>query len=390
MRILVVTSQFPIAGEPTRGRAVYQTVRALAELADVEVVCPVAMYPRWARPGSYMFRDPGVEFQPEGVSTRYVTYAALPAVSRPLNGWSSSRPIGAALRESQPDVILAYWLYPDAYGALLAARECGVPVVAGARGSDIRVRDAISQRQTRRVVAEATRLLVVSDDLGRLAVQKYGAQPHKVRVVSNGCDIRLFRVQDRAQARAALRVDTQRELVVYVGRLVIEKGLRELIAASLKLRARRPGIEVVLVGDGPARAELAQLAASAPVRFAGVQSPQQVAEWIAAANVVTLPSYSEGYPNVLVEALACGRPVVASGVGGVLEIIDDACGVTVQPRDAVGLERGLDEALRRSWDEQVLAARFSRSWDQVARETMAVCQEAASEARPTACAEASV
>lgn len=374
MRILVITSQFPIVGDPNRGRAVYQTVCALQRLADVQVVSPVATYPKWAQPGSYVYRPPSNTFR-VGVKTEYVSYFALPGISRPFNGWLASRALRPVIRRLQPDVVLSYWLYPDAFGAWLAAQRSGIPIVVGARGSDIRVRDALSKRLTRYVVGRAQRVLTVSADLGRLAVDEYGASPNAVRVVPNGCDIEIFHPGDRRAARMALGIAADREVVLFVGRLVIEKGVRELIDAVRVLRASRPNLELVFVGEGPAKNELLVRASGLPIRFEGGQPPEKVAKWMTAANVAALPSYSEGHPNVLVEALACGRPVVACGVGGVLEIVDEYSGILVPLRDAKGLAVGLDAALVRNWDEGRLASRFSRSWAQVAEETLAVCAE---------------
>ena len=380
MRVLVVTSQFPIRGEPTRGRPIVQTVQQLAELATVRVISPIAVYPRWARPGSYMAHAPGA---PAGLEdeVEYPSYAALPGLTRPLNGWLCGRAIGDALTRFRPDVVLSYWLYPDAYGAMLAARRAGVPLIAGARGSDIRVRDAISRRLTGQVVREARRLLVVSEDLGRLAVQRYGADADRVRVISNGCDAATFHLGDRAQARRALGIAPDAELMLYVGRLVAEKGLRELFAAFRQLATQRPKLQLALVGGGPMQAELDALAAAqSNVRLAGALGPAAVAQWMVAADLVTLPSYSEGHPNVLVEALACGRPVVATDVGGIPEVVDAGNGVLVRPRDWLDLARGLGQALQQRWDEAALSGRFSRSWRRVAEETFAQCAEVVAEA----------
>ncbi len=378
MRILIVTSQFPIAGEPNRGRPIYQTVRALADMAEVHVLSPIAMYPRWARPRSYLFRAPDPSFAIGGCPVDYLPYPALPAVSRPFNGALCARALHPALARLRPDVVLSYWLYPDAYGALLAARRAGVPLVAGARGSDIRVRDAVSRRLTRRVVRAADALLTVSEDLGRLAVHDYGARPDRVHVVPNGCDAGIFHPRDRTAARAALDVPDDARLIVYVGRLVAEKGLRELLEAARQLAPVIPRLRIALVGEGPMRAELAALAAQcgSEVMFAGAQPPDEVARWMAAADLVTLPSYSEGHPNVLVEALACGRGVVATPVGGIPEVVDAASGVLVPPRDAAALAEGLRAGLARDWDETALARRFSRSWTVVAQETLRACEMA--------------
>ncbi|NOT88921.1 MAG: glycosyltransferase [Lysobacter sp.] len=379
MRILIVTSQFPIAGEPNRGRPIHQTVRELSKLADVRVLSPVASYPRWAKPRSYLFRAADAAHTVPGCDVRYIDYPALPMISRPFNGWLCARTLHAPLREFAPDVVLSYWLYPDAFGAMHAARRAGLPLVVGARGSDLRVRDAISKRLTRPVLHAAQRILVVSEDLGRVAARDYDADPARIRAIPNGCDATIFHPQSRTDARNALDVDPDAELVVYVGRLVPEKGLRELLDAMASLAPQRPRLELALIGEGPMRAELDARIAADPtlrVRLPGAQGPHEVARWMAASDLVTLPSYSEGHPNVLVEALACGRPVVATPVGGIPEVVDADCGLLVPARDPAALAVGLRDALDRSWDETALSRRFSRGWDAVARDTLRACEEA--------------
>jgi teichuronic acid biosynthesis glycosyltransferase TuaC len=384
MRILIVTSQFPIAGEPNRGRPIHQTVRELSKLAEVRVLSPVARYPRWATPRSYLFRAADPTHSVPGCDVRYVDYPALPLVTRPFNGALCARTLHAPLRAFAPDVVLSYWLYPDAYGAMRAARRAGLPLVVGARGSDLRVRDALSKRLTRPVLHAAERILVVSEDLGRVAVRDYDADPARIRAIPNGCDATIFHPQSRGDARAALDIDADAELVVYVGRLVPEKGLRELLDAMAALAQQRPKLQLALIGEGPMRAELdARIAAEPAVRahLPGAQGPHEVARWMAAADLVTLPSYSEGHPNVLVEALACGRPVVATPVGGIPEVVDADCGLLVPARDSAALAAGLRDALDRPWDETMLSRRFSRGWDAVAADTLRACAEALAEHR---------
>jgi teichuronic acid biosynthesis glycosyltransferase TuaC len=384
MRILIVTSQFPIAGEPNRGRPIHQTVRELSKLAQVRVLSPVARYPHWATPRSYLFRAADAAHSVPGCDVRYLDYPALPLITRPFNGALCARTLHAPLREFAPDVVLSYWLYPDAYGAMRAARRAGLPLVVGARGSDLRVRDALSKRLTRPVLHAAQRILVVSEDLGRVAVRDYAADASRIRAIPNGCDAAIFHPQSRGDVRAALGIDDDAELVVYVGRLVPEKGLRELVDAMAALAPQRPKLQLALIGEGPMRAELdARLAAESGLRahLPGAQGPHDVARWMAASNLVTLPSYSEGHPNVLVEALACGRPVVSTPVGGVPEVVDADCGLLVAARDPAALAAGLREVLERPWDEAILSRRFSRGWDAVAADTLRACEEALAEDR---------
>ena len=382
MRILVVTSQFPIAGEPNRGRPILQTVRELARLADVRVISPVATYPRWARPRSYLFRAP-LPQQMQDCDTEYVSYPALPMVSRPFNGHLCGMAITEAMARFAPDVVLSYWLYPDAFGAMRAASRLGIPWVAGARGSDLRVRDAVSRMLTGQVVRRARRLLVVSEDLRRVAIERYGAAPDRTITIPNGCNAAIFHPASRSEARRQLGIDEGARLVVYVGRLVPEKGLRELLEATAMLSQAHPRVELALIGDGPLRDELDQSArriAGVPVHLPGAMDASMVARWMAASDLVTLPSYSEGHPNVLVEALASGRPVVATHVGGIPEVVDASCGVLVAPRDVHALSVALGQVMDRRWDPDALARRFSRDWSGVARETLQVCMDAFSEA----------
>ena len=385
MRLLIITSQFPIAGEPNRGRPVFQTVRELAKRATVRVLSPVAVYPRLLQPKSYLARAPGDNPVAAEVDVRYVRYGAIPALTRPFNGHLAARAIAGEAAAFAPDVVLSYWLYPDAFAAQRVARRLGVPFVAGARGSDIRVRDAISRRLTQGVVRGARRLLVVSADLGRLAVSDYGGDPARVRVIPNGCDAAIFHPRERGPAREALGIPQDAELLLYVGRLVPEKGLRELLDACVMLRKDRPRLALVLVGDGPMRAELeARISGEAPfARLAGAQAPESVARWFAASDLLALPTYSEGHPNVLVEALASGRPAVTTPVGGIPEVVDDSVAILVPPRTVEPLRDALAQALDRDWDEAALGARFSRDWSQVAGDTLKACEEALAEARGT-------
>jgi teichuronic acid biosynthesis glycosyltransferase TuaC len=155
--------------------------------------------------------------------------------------------------------------------------------------------------------------------------------------------------------------------------------MRELITAFTQLRAQRPRCRLNLVGDGVMKDELAALVVSAglsnAVRMPGGLPPEQVAEWISASDVLTLPSWSEGYPNVVVEGAACGRPVVATDVGGTREILDDANGILIPPKNPQALQAALAKALDEPCDHEGLARRMSHTWGDVAVETLAVCKQ---------------
>jgi glycosyltransferase involved in cell wall biosynthesis len=239
--------------------------------------------------------------------------------------------------------------------------------------------------RTRTVLREADILIGISDEL-RQRMVAMGAPAEKTRAILSGCDISVFHPMDRLPARAKLGIAPDAEAVVYIGRMDRKKGLRELVEAAAALHAARPRLQVYLIGEGADRplVESAIQAnhASEYVHAMAECTFDDVAVWMTAADLVTLPSYMEGCPNVVLEALACGRPVVATNVGGVPEIMNENCGLLVPPRDAQALATALAKALDRHWDAEDVAAHGGRSWDMVAAELLSILEELVT-ARPT-------
>jgi glycosyltransferase involved in cell wall biosynthesis len=126
------------------------------------------------------------------------------------------------------------------------------------------------------------------------------------------------------------------------------------------------------VGDGPARQQIEGAILAGGIGDRVTLSPacptDQVALWMAASDLITLPSYREGCPNVVIEALASGRPVVASDVGGIPELMDDRSGRLVPARDEGALSKALNEVLSQPWNAAAIASLHARSWGDVSRD----------------------
>lgn len=385
LRIAVVTRYFPSSAEPWQGRSAYQTLRLLARDADVRVFFPNAAYPSLLKPRSRIYDRLDASFSPPDVKANYYDYTALPLVSRPFNGQLAARVLVPHVRAFAPDLIFSIFLYPDAYAALQIGKALSIPVVAMSIGSDINnIGDRISAMHTRTVLHQADYLVTVSDDLRRKAVAM-GAPAEKTRAIVNGCDLSVFLPTDRIEARRKLQLDPQAEAVVYIGRMDVKKGLRELIEAAAALRPQRPNLRAYLVGEGPDRpvieAAIQARDAAGYVHALPGCAPGDVAVWMAAADLVTLPSYMEGCPNVVLEALACGRPMVATNVGGIPEIMSDACGRLVPPREPAALAEALASVLNANWDAAAISAHWGRSWNTVAAELLAVFESVLSNRR---------
>jgi teichuronic acid biosynthesis glycosyltransferase TuaC len=378
-RLAVVSSYFPIRAEPHRGHSAYQTLRRMTSRMEIEVFCPLAVYPSFLRPRNFSYVRADPSYSPPDVRARYIDYPALPLVSRPLNGAVCARSVLPHLERFKPDLILSYYVYPDGYAAVSCGKRLGVPVILGAIGSDInRIPDRISTCLTRKALREASFVLTVSEHLRKEAV-RLGASPERTRVVRNGCDTAEFRLADRAEARIRLGLDAESEVAVFVGWIAPTKGLRELVDAINRLRVSHPRLQLFCIGEGAFQAELEVRATDAGsadrIRFLGRRGSPEVASWLAAANVFCLPSYAEGCPNSVIEALACGRPVVGTRVGGIPELVDSESGILVAPGDSEALAAALHEALSRPWNERRISERSQRGWDQVAEETFQICMD---------------
>ncbi|HXY13189.1 MAG TPA: glycosyltransferase [Terriglobales bacterium] len=379
LKVVVVTSIFPIPTQPYRGHSVYENVLALSKNMEVKVICPFPRYPRWFKP-RYDYRHPDLPCSPPGVEACYFEYPALPGVTRCINGLVCANRLEAYFREYMPHLACNFWLYPDGYATVAAARKFGIPAVICSIGSDLnRIADPASRWLTRLAMKRASFVVTKSEDLRDRAI-RMGIHPGKVRTVRNGCDPAVFHLADRGAARAELAVDDQAELVLFVGRLDGKKGIFELLEAFASLARRRPNLQLVYVGDGIGgehlRYKAKYLALEDRISLVGSCSSHKVARWLAATNLLALPSYSEGQPNVVIEALSCGRPVIATDVGGIPELVNETCGILVAPKDWRALAEAIETGMERSWDEHAIWNQFHRSWDEAAEELLGIFEQA--------------
>jgi teichuronic acid biosynthesis glycosyltransferase TuaC len=382
LRLAVVTPELPNRQYPNRGRAVYETLRQLGSFVELHALCPLPRYPSRLHP-RFDYRKADLSYALADVNTRYFEYPALPIVTRPFNGLVCAHYLEPHLRAFQADVILNFWVYPAGFAALTVGRKMRIPVVVGSIGSDLNgIPDPVSRWLTRKTLNGASRIIAKSEQL-QLRMIEMGVDPKKTHIVVNGCDNALFCLRDRGRARAELDVPFDAKMIAFVGRLHARKGVCELLEAVGRLSLKRRNLSIVYVGDGPELAALRERVhygnLAEHVKFVGACSGPDVARWLAASNLLVLPSYAEGCPNAVIEALNCGRPVVATDVGSLPQLVDATCGLLVKVGDIEALCAAIDHALDMQWDEEGIAKRYRRSWRQVAEEVLTICEASVSE-----------
>jgi glycosyltransferase involved in cell wall biosynthesis len=245
----------------------------------------------------------------------------------------------AEARRFHPDVVYAHFLFPAGAAAAFAARRVGARLVLTAHGRDVRNVGAIPgvATATAAAIRRADAVIAVSDFLRRELEAKVADARGKVHVIDSGVDLARFCHRDPAPLRAELGWESPGTHYLCVGTLDDRKNVVRLADAFATLDDG----SLVFAGDGPLRT---QLEGRERVRLLGRVAHQRVADLVAASDVVCQPSLIEPFGQVVLEALASERPVVATRIGGPAELVTPETGVLVDPGSVDSIESGLRAA----------------------------------------------
>jgi teichuronic acid biosynthesis glycosyltransferase TuaC len=384
MHLVLLSSQFPTPRDPNGGIFTAQLADALATRVSLTVVCPVP----WC-PNLPILKNIGTcrwyagiprELSRNSVRVHYVRFPFIPKISRFAQPWLQAPNLFAFLRQlnrSRPiDAINAHWMYPDAVAATWVAKKLRIPILLTALGSDINVaaKHAVTVAQIRWAIRHANGVSGVSRALVT-QLTNLGAEAGDSYFLPNGVDSKKFFMasSDESSAlRAELGLEAHRRYLVFVGRLHPVKGLICLVEAIAKLKAEgRLHFDTILVGEGELRTKIenliAQYSLNNQFRLTGEVSHEEVPKWLRAADAFCLPSITEGMPNVVLEAQACGLPVIATSVGALPELISPETGILVPTEDSISLANALEDAMGRTWNRDVISRNpMAVSWEQIA------------------------
>ncbi len=346
IRLITFSTLYPNAAQPTHGIFVENRLRHLVASGAVvsRVVAPVpyfpfksshfghyakfAQVPLWEERHGLTIHHPRFPLIPKigmNVSPFLLAMATLPAVRAAVNAGGGA------------DIIDAHYLFPDGVAATMIGRLLGIPTVMTARGTDVNLipRYKTPRRMIERAAANAAGLITVSvalkDELAAMDIEA-----GRITVLRNGVDLRLFRPLDRVATRR--RLGLEGPVLISVGHLIERKGHRFAIEAMPSL----PGFTLLIAGEGTERANLerliARLGVGHRVRMLGARPHDELPELYGAADALILASSREGWPNVLLEAMACGTPVIATPIWGNPEVVaKPEAGLLMKTRSAQGV-----------------------------------------------------
>lgn len=357
MKVLILTNLFPTPWDPLRGAFNRQQFERLGQLHDVDVLTAVD-FREW-------FGERRGEVAVRHVHTDYFVFLFLPRIARSFHAmcwflslvWQRGRQIRAA----HYDCMLVSWAYPDGAAVGWLARWLGIPYVVKVHGSDLNVQanHLLRRPQIRSALTGAASVVAVSRALATKAIG-LGTEPSNVHVLYNGVDTSIFSSETRAESRARLGLSTYSPLLLFVGNLKASKGCLDLLEAFPALLAAQPTARLIYVGTGAAGTVLLERAKALGcldhVELAGAVAHAELGDWFRAADFLCLPSHNEGVPNVVLEAMACGTPVIATRVGGIPEVVPHYAGILVLPHQRQALSEALIEATTRHWNHKRIAA----------------------------------
>lgn len=390
MKVLVFTSLYPNNVWPNHGVFVKERMAAFARLnnGNVKVVAPVPYYPSMPFGSRQGFSRVSRREMRDGLEVYHPRFFMTPKVGMALYGltmfWSVIRTVKRIQRNFDFDLIDAHYVFPDGFAAVLLGRALNKPVVVSARGSDINQFAAfpLVRRCLRFALRRADKVVAVCQAL-KHAMIRLEIPEGKISVISNGVDTDTFHPIPKGQARTQLGLPGGK-MLLSVGGLIPRKGFDFLIRALniLVHEYDERDLYLVIVGDGESRQALNNLVAALDlqdrVRFIGAVPHRDLYVWYSAADLFCLASDREGWPNVILEALACGTPVVATNIWGVPEIlVSEEVGLLTR-RDDGDIARTIANALSRPWRSESLAtfarghtwARAAHALDRLFREVL--------------------
>jgi teichuronic acid biosynthesis glycosyltransferase TuaC len=354
MRILTFTTLYPSAAQPTHGIFVEARLRKVVESGAVSarVVAPCPWFPfKSPKFGTYsaFARTPRSEKR-HGIDIDHPRYPLLPKIgmsSAPLAIFTAILPLlRQQIRDGKDfDLIDAHYFYPDGIAAVLLGQALGRPVVITARGDDLDLIStyAIPRRWIQWATKQAAGLITVSSGLKR-RLEALGTAPDRIQTLRNGVDLDLFRPCERIEARSEFGFS--QPTLLSVGNLVLKKRHTLLVEALAQL----DGINLAIVGDGPERPRIKALAdrlgVANRIQLFSRMPQEKLPAIYTAAELLVHPSVREGWPNVLLESMACGTPVVATKFDGLADIITaPAAGCIVTEASPTGLAAAIRKLL---------------------------------------------
>jgi teichuronic acid biosynthesis glycosyltransferase TuaC len=349
---------YPNKANYNSGTFIHNQIRSLGKKdCLINVISPIPYSPKVLR-----FRPRWTSYGliPEhevidGISVYYPRYLRLPGkrfhgLSCYSMTWGIEKSMHSIITEFRPHAIHAHMATPVGYVGLILKKKYHLPLICSLRGSDVHTYPnfgRLSMHLTAKVLSETDQLVSVSSAL-KTEVETIAKPKEEIKVVYNGCDINAFKFngRDRNAIRNKMQLSAQDKVIIFVGGIVRSKGIYELVNAFINLVNKYKHLHLIILGNGPEYTTIKNIAffkgLTNKIHLAGNIPHDEISQWLSASDIFVLPSYNEGLPNAVLEAMACSLPVVATKVGGIPEAIEDGqSGMLILKEDTDSLRKAI-------------------------------------------------
>lgn len=350
--MLVLSYMYPNPVDSSAGIFVEEQVRHLARTCNVKVIAPTPWFPpvrlfkRW-----HEYRLRPVHEHRKGIEILRPRFMSIPGDIFATAGFSyffSILPVMLNIAKTFDfDIIHAHVTYPDGFAAVLVGKLLKRPVIVTEHTGNFRrvIRKTLGRRALSLHALKNAHLVISVSKNQRRELLQEGLSADKVILIPNGIDLKTFRPMKQETTVKGYRT------ILFVGHLIENKGVHFLLEALRQLQDRgRNDLQLFLAGDGAWKEYLMEkaqeLGLDSKVHFLGVLDKAGVAQWMRKCDLLVLPSLRESFGIVLIEAMACGKPVVATRCGGPEEIVTDDAGILVAPGDTEALSEGIEHVLQ--------------------------------------------
>ena len=394
MKILILSHMYPSRFNEVSGIFVHQQVKELREQGcEVKVISPVPWTPFPINKLKEKWKDYSripIYEERERISINHPRYLTFPkSYFFEYSGYFMYLGIKNILRKIYKhfsfNLIHAHALLPDGFAGTLLKKKIGVPLIVTIHGSDLLIypyRNKGTFSYSLKVLNKASKIITVSSQLKNKCYNEFNVSEEKIKVIPNGYNHRIFNFKPTDFNK---RKVNNRFIILFIGHIIKAKGIFDLLNAIEIIRKLDQNIykkiSWVIVGKGADMVEfkkrLNTFNINNDIKVVGQVPHEKISKYMKNADFIILPSWSEGLPATLVEAMGCGLPIVATKVGGIPEIINKDIGILVEPKSPEGLAKGIMNAISMDWNRQLISEYAkSYTWKKNAEKTIKIYKEA--------------
>ena len=369
IKVLILTHSFPSKQNPVAAIFLLNQLQQLKKYCDIKVIFPYAYVPNIKIFNPYR-RFSAVPFKEimQGIEVYHPKYFMIPRAlfnARLLHiyltiesffSYLSSRKLARKVVEDwKPDIIHMHGSFSEGLLSVMLKNKYKKPMLVTVYGEDI-TRFA-KQSPSKYLVNFSLRnsdVIICQSEFLRKEIENAGILNKIFYIIPMGFDIVNFKPMDKNKMRKKLNLPSNKKIILFVGHLVTRKGVEFLIKAIQIATKKSKDLICLIIGKGELENKLKKISSdlgiNEHIKFLGLKTNNEVADYMSACDIFALPSLNEGLPVVLCEALACGKPVVATSVAGNPELVNEDVGFLVKPKDEKDLAEKIALALVKKWD----------------------------------------